>query len=105
GAKARNFSRTRSVVVASRMRPQCEMNPRLATGICSNYFFAVPYLARRRTPATNAELVPLLGLSRPESVPNLTRRFEAGLNTDVEVREQLSRLEEELERPSPSSGK
>jgi hypothetical protein len=33
------------------------------------------YLARRRTAATNAELMAALGLSRPESVPNLTRRF------------------------------
>jgi putative transposase len=63
---------------------------------------ALAYLARRRTAATNAELVPLLGLSRPESVPNLTRRFEAWLVADAGVRQQLSRLEEELEQVSPA---
>ncbi len=44
GASARNFSRTRSVVVASCMRPECKTDTRLATGICSSYFFAVPNL-------------------------------------------------------------
>jgi hypothetical protein len=36
---------------------------------------ALVYSAPHRTTATNAELVGLLGLSRPESVPNLTPRF------------------------------
>ncbi len=35
---------------------------------------ALAYLAREHTETTFAELVPILGLSRPESVPNLTRR-------------------------------
>ena len=34
---------------------------------------ALAYLARSRTVATNAELAPILGVSRRESVPNLTR--------------------------------
>jgi len=38
---------------------------------------ALAYLARSRTAATNAELAAVLGLSRAESVPNLTRRFAA----------------------------
>jgi putative transposase len=38
---------------------------------------ALVYLARSRTMATNAELAAMLGLSRAESVPNLTRRFGA----------------------------
>jgi hypothetical protein len=36
---------------------------------------ALVYSAPHRTTATNAELVGLLGVSQPESVPNLTRRF------------------------------
>ena len=36
------------------------------------------YLARTHTLATNAELAAVLGLSRPESVPNLTRRHTSG---------------------------
>jgi Cupin-like domain len=39
-----------------------------------------------------------LGVSRPESVPNLTRRFAAWLRTDVRAREQFSRIEEDLDR-------
>jgi len=39
------------------------------------------YLARRHTAATNGELTEILGLSRAESVPNLTRRFDAWLST------------------------
>jgi REP element-mobilizing transposase RayT len=50
---------------------------------------ALAYLARRYTMSTNAALVPLLGVSRPESVPNLTRRFLISLDTDPRVREQL----------------
>ncbi len=47
--------------------------------------------------ATNAELATLLGLSRAESVPNLTRRFAAWLATDAKVRKQLRGLEEKLD--------
>jgi putative transposase len=63
---------------------------------------ALAYLARRRTAATNAELAAVLGVSRAESVPNLTRRFGAWLETDARVREQLRGLEEELDGSRPS---
>ena len=48
--------------------------------------------------ATNTELAGLLGLSRAESVPNLTRRFDAWLATDAKLRRRLRSLEEELDR-------
>jgi putative transposase len=54
---------------------------------------ALAYLARSRTIATNAELAIMLGLSRAESVPNLTRRFAAWLASDRKVRKQLRGLE------------
>ena len=63
---------------------------------------ALAYLARSRTAATNAELAEVLGVSRAESVPNLTRRFAAWLATDARVREQLRGLEEELDESGPS---
>jgi len=63
---------------------------------------ALAYLARRRTAATNAELAAVLGLSRAESVPNLTRRYAAWLTTDASVREQLRGLEEPLVESGPS---
>jgi putative transposase len=58
---------------------------------------ALAYLARRRTVATNAELAIMLGLSRAESVPNLTRRFGAWLAIDAKIRNQLRDLEKELD--------
>jgi REP element-mobilizing transposase RayT len=57
---------------------------------------AMAYLARRHTVATNDELAEVLGVSRAESVPNLTRRFDAWLKADSRVRKQLKRLEDEL---------
>lgn len=60
---------------------------------------ALAYIARRRTTATNADLMPILGLSRPESVPNLTRRFERWLTSDPETRRRYQQLEEELDGP------
>jgi hypothetical protein len=39
-----------------------------------------------------------LGVSRPESVPNLTRRYAAWLRSDDRVREQFRRIEDELDR-------
>jgi hypothetical protein len=44
----------------------------------------------------------LLGVLRPESVPNLTRRFGTWLTSDVRVREHLSRIEEKLGRLGPA---
>ena len=63
---------------------------------------ALAYLARSRTVATNAELAPMLGVSRAESVPNLTRRFAAWLATDARVRKQLRQLEKRLNGPGTS---
>ena len=57
------------------------------------------YLARSHTLATNAELAAVLGLSRAESVPNLTRRFSEWLSTDAKIRKQLRELEEVLQGP------
>ena len=39
----------------------------------------------------------MLGLSRAESVPNLTRRFGAWLAIDAKIRKQLKDLEKELD--------
>jgi REP element-mobilizing transposase RayT len=58
---------------------------------------ALAYLARRRTIATNAQLMDILGLSRPESVPNLTRRFAALMVADKGIRRHYERLERELD--------
>ena len=44
---------------------------------------ALAYLARRYTATTNAGLVSVLGVSRAESVPNLTRRFVSWLEADL----------------------
>ena len=63
---------------------------------------ALAYVARRQTTATHAELMGLLGVSRPESVPNLTRRFVSWLTSDVRTRERFRRIEEELDRLRPS---
>ncbi len=63
---------------------------------------ALAYLARRCTAATNAELMGVLGVSRPESVPNLTRRYASWLSSDADVRRDYRRLEDELDGPSTS---
>ena len=57
------------------------------------------YLARSHTLATNAELAAVLGLSRAESGPNLTRRFIKWLATDAKIRKQLRDMEGVLEGP------
>jgi REP element-mobilizing transposase RayT len=62
---------------------------------------ALAYLARRHTVATNAELMEVLGVSRAESVPNLTRSYEERLSSNAEVRRQLRRLEDQLTAESP----
>jgi putative transposase len=58
---------------------------------------ALVYLARNHTMATNAQLAAVLGLSRAESVPNLSRRFGDSLTTDARTRKKLGVLEEQLE--------
>jgi REP element-mobilizing transposase RayT len=60
---------------------------------------ALAYLAREHTAATHGELAELLGVSRPDSVPNLTRRFARWLVERAEVRERLGELEEQLQLP------
>jgi hypothetical protein len=65
---------------------------------------AMAYVARHHTAATNADLTELLGVSRAESVPNLTRRYDAWLTSDAAVRRQLRRLEERL-TAEPRDGK
>jgi REP-associated tyrosine transposase len=57
---------------------------------------ALAYLARQHTEVTLAELVPVLGLSRPESVPNLTKKFSGLLQRQPQARQELKRLEREL---------
>jgi hypothetical protein len=57
---------------------------------------ALAYLAREHTEATSAEMAPILGLSRPESVPNLTRRFAFMLERQARTRQDLSALETNL---------
>jgi hypothetical protein len=49
------------------------------------------------TTVTNAGLVAELGLSRAESVSNLTRLFAAWLATDAKVRERMRGRERELQ--------
>ena len=44
----------------------------------------------------NSVLVPILGLSRPESVPNLSARFATRLSTDANAKNTLSALEVSL---------
>ncbi|HEV3122801.1 MAG TPA: hypothetical protein VGY53_12895, partial [Isosphaeraceae bacterium] len=58
---------------------------------------AFAYLARQYTEATNAELSPLLGRSRPECVPSVTGRFVELLSRDKSQREHLRRLEKVLD--------
>ena len=48
------------------------------------------------TAATRAELVPILGLSRPKSVPSLSARFTALLQTESNARQDLMALERAL---------
>lgn len=47
--------------------------------------------------ATNVELAVTLGMSRAESVPNLTRRLGTWIATDAKLRKQLKSLENELD--------
>ena len=57
---------------------------------------ALAYLAKHHTEATRAELVPILGLSRPESVPKLSARFAALLQSESNARRDLLALERAL---------
>jgi REP element-mobilizing transposase RayT len=55
------------------------------------------YLARRCTDATLREVAIDLGLSRADSVPNLTRRVERGLPTSAVLRADLRAIEDLLQ--------
>ena len=61
---------------------------------------ALVYLARHYTVSTNAELVPVLGVSRPESIPNLTHRFQHTLQRNTEVTGQLRQIAQMLGVPT-----
>jgi hypothetical protein len=62
------------------------------------------YLARRSTDATLREVARDLGLSRPDSVPNLTRRIEKALASSPVLRDDLRAIEESLgEDPGPET--
>jgi chromosomal replication initiation ATPase DnaA len=54
------------------------------------------YLARRWTDATLRELAKDLGLSRPDSVPNLTRRIEHELGRSTALQADLRTIEDLL---------
>ncbi len=54
---------------------------------------ALAYLAKHHIECTRADLVPILGLSRPESVPNLSARFATLLATDTHAKNELSALD------------
>jgi hypothetical protein len=54
---------------------------------------ALAYLAKHHTECTRAELVPILGLSRPESVPNLSARFASLISSEAAARRDLAALE------------
>jgi hypothetical protein len=54
---------------------------------------ALTFLAKHHTECTRADLVPILGLSRPESVPNLSARFASLLATDVNAERDLGAVE------------
>jgi REP element-mobilizing transposase RayT len=66
---------------------------------------ALAYLARRHTTAANSELAEILGVSRPDSVPNLTRRFADWVAARADVRERLVRLEDRLPQAIATEGK
>jgi hypothetical protein len=57
---------------------------------------ALADLARESTEARHAELVPLLGVSRPERVPNLSRRLARWLEHPSRARQDLVTLETSL---------
>jgi hypothetical protein len=53
-------------------------------------------LARRHTVATDASLAEVLGVSRPDSVPNLARRIAPWMTERDQVRGRHDLLEEQL---------
>ena len=54
------------------------------------------WLARRMTSATLRDLTTPLGLGRPESVSNLTRRIDRDLKKDSRLRRDVDKIERQL---------
>ena len=65
---------------------------------------ALAYLARRNSAVPNSELAEVLGVSRPDCVPNLTRRFAGWLATRADVRRRFAQLEDQLDRALEPAG-
>ena len=63
------------------------------------------YLARRWSDVTLAELARDLGLSRPDSVPNLTRRVERELVSSTGLRTELKAIENLLQAERETKNK
>lgn len=61
---------------------------------------AAAHLARKQSEATLAALAPILVVSRPGSVPNLTKRFSKWLEDRVGARQDLIAIESDLEHPA-----
>jgi hypothetical protein len=57
-------------------------------------------LCRRHTEAPLRELAECLGLSRADSVPNLTRRLEARLNVSPRLADDLAQILSRARRPA-----
>jgi hypothetical protein len=67
---------------------------RVVEAVCRHYGVDRALLAARgHTEATRAELAPILGVTRPESVPDLTRRFAGWLGSRPRARQDLMALE------------
>jgi putative transposase len=60
------------------------------------------WLCRRHTEATLADLAEWLGLSRADSVPNLTRRLEAQLKSRPELLNDLAEIHRRAGRSPPN---
>jgi hypothetical protein len=60
------------------------------------------WLCRRHTEASLRELAASLGLSRPDSVPNLTRRIDTRLKTSPELSNDLAEIPKRTSSPDAS---
>jgi alkanesulfonate monooxygenase SsuD/methylene tetrahydromethanopterin reductase-like flavin-dependent oxidoreductase (luciferase family) len=60
------------------------------------------WLCRRHTEASLRELAGWLGLSRADSVPNLTRRIEERLKTSRELSSDLAEILKRASKPTPA---
>jgi hypothetical protein len=62
------------------------------------------WLCRRHTEASLRELAQWLGLSRADSVPNLTRRLEARLNAAPRLSDDLAEILKRATAPGAGTG-